>query len=189
MKTTMKNVKISDKKKAARAKVILIILALMFLFSLFISRRGNNKTSADLTITDSMDLALDSIIRSIGYPEFEVYDKADIEYLALEEACPEEALLNAVNFKIEMIQGLEIAEKDKIRRLEEAFKERDMLEKAVMDFNANRSSDFYYSRRICFRTPDRREYTFFQQYKKGKFAVEYFMEKSKKNKSNKIKEN
>ena len=185
----MKNVKISDKKKAARAKVILIILALMFLFSLFISRRGNNKTSADLTITDSMDMALDSIIRSIGYPEFEVYDKADIEYLALEEVCPEEALLNAVNFKIEMIQGLEIAEKDKIRRLEEAFKERDMLEKAVMDFNANRSSDFYYSRRICFRTPDRREYTFFQQYKKGKFAVEYFMEKSKKNKSNKIKVN
>ena len=78
MKTTMKNVKISDKKKAARAKVILIILAVMFLFSLFISKRGDNKASADLTITDSMDLALDSIIRSIGYPEFEVYDKADI---------------------------------------------------------------------------------------------------------------
>lgn len=185
----MKNVKISDKKKAARAKVILIILAVMFLFSLFISKRGNNKTSADLTITDSMDMALDSIIRSIGYPEFEVYDKADIEYLALEEACPEEALLNAVNFKIEMIQGLEIAEKEKIKRLEEAFKEREMLEKAVMDFMANKSSDYYYSRRICFRTPDKREYTFFQQYKKGKFAVEYFMEKSKKNKSNKIKEN
>ena len=87
----MKNVKISDKKKAARAKVILIILAVMFLFSPFISKRRNNKTSADLTITDSMDMALDSIIRSIGYPEFEVYDKADIEYLALEEACPEEA--------------------------------------------------------------------------------------------------
>ena len=189
MKTTMKNVKISDKKKAARAKVILIILAVMFLFSLFISRRGDNKTSADLTITDSMDLALDSIIRSIGYPEFEVYDKAEMEYLANDEVCPEEALLNAVNFKIEMIQGLEIAEKEKIRRLEEAFKERDMLEKAVMDFMANKSSDFYYSRRICFRTPDKKEYTFFQQYKKGKFAVEYFMEKSKKNKSNKIKVN
>ena len=82
-----------------------------------------------------------------------------------------------IELRIQMIQTLPgLSDKERIKRLEDVVARRDSL-KAVLEMKKSIPDEVkIISRRIRLKTPDGKEYAFFQQYRQGYITMKYFIE-------------
>lgn len=171
---------IPNETKVKRAKIIIAIMAVVIAIIVFVPGKKKNVETTKTPVEDIMDRTLDSIIVDLGYSDYDIYHIGLIETVVVERECPEKDMLEALEMRISMISSLStLHDKEKIKRLDEAFAEKEILQKAIEKFENELGKEItYFSRRIRFSTPDGRKYTFFQNVYPDSRTVttQYFIE-------------
>lgn len=169
---------IPPEKKVQRAKIILVILAFVFLFVLIKPTGKSSTTNGDDDIVAVMDIALDSLLQSLGYEDYDVYYKGPIETLYQQLDCPEEDEIIRLEMRRSLIEANPgMTDKEKIAEIEKIMLTIEQLQQQVNRFYENDKTRMeYHSRRIRFATPNGRKYTFFEQMMAGYFRTNYFLD-------------
>lgn len=168
----------SAEQKISRAKIILTALGVMILIVLLKPVRNDNENKEPDTLTAMMDQTVDSLIHTLGFQDYNIYYKGEIEKLYQQLDCPEEDEIVRLELRRDLVEKApDLTDKEKIKKIEEIQNNIEALENQVERFYANPKTHMkYYSRRIRFETPDNRKYTFFQQMMENMFRIKYFKE-------------
>jgi len=164
--------------KAMRAKIILTILGVMALIVLLKPAPKQENKSNLSEIEQLMDDNLDSLIRDMGFEQYEVYYKGPIETLTQTLDCPEEDQIVAMELRRDLVENSPIlTDKQKVEEIQKIMETIKELQIQVERFYANPNSKYTYdTRRIRFAVPDGRKFTFFEQTMKGLFRTRYLTE-------------
>ena len=157
-----KKKEVSDEKKVARAKVIVLVFLVMIAIILIPTHRKDKSVAADST-PQAMDLTLDSLLAAIGYDQCEVTYRGPIETLVEEPQIPQKTHLTTLELQMQMYQSMSsITASQRQRLLDDLNAQREALIDSIAMLEAAATPREYTCRRIRFTTPDGRSYTFFQ---------------------------
>lgn len=169
---------IPPEKKVERAKIILVALAFIFLFVLLKPTGKGPDDNGGNEIVAAMDMALDSLVRSLGFEDYDIYYKGPVETLYQQLDCPEEDEIIRLEMRLNVIEAATyMTDKEKIAETEKILSSIEVLQAQVNRFYENEKTRMeYHSRRIRFSTPQGRKYTFFEQMMAGYFRTNYFLD-------------
>ena len=176
MKRNKKTDDMPKEKQNKLKKGVLIGIALAVFIIYVLPERKKEPTVHD-DILEMMDNALDSLVKTQGIEDYEIIHKGEKEEFYGLQQYDEEDSLDVIEMRIQMIQTLPgLNDKERIKRLEDIIARRDSLEAVLKIKKAIPDEVKIISRRIRIKTPEGKEYAFFQQLRNGQMVMKYFIE-------------
>lgn len=154
----------SKVKRGAFALTLVIIMIIVAWFAPTGNKNNSENKSPNAVILAKIEDKTDSLIKSLGYNDYEIYYRGELETIKENVILEEEIELNRIETGIINIQNTNTNPIIKESYLTKAYKEKEQLTQRINKIKKSPNAIMkIYSQHIKFKTPDGHKHSFHAQ--------------------------